>query len=234
MPQVSTGFSPAVQTVRSTGPVYARDMPRRAHDFRGLTQPRRLLLLRVIQERPGLAAGALAQESGIPLNSVRDHLRVLEDEGLIRNETRREGARGRPPVTFHPVRDAASSTVAATRVAGAVARGRRYRRATGAESTVDADALRQIDVLYEHLDDAGLEPIVDERSLRFDLDPCRYQGLLDEDQELVCRVHAQLVRDVLRHSDGPLEVQRLDPFVTLHSCRLFLTLSGSDDGDDDA
>lgn len=204
-------------------------MPRRAHDFRGLTQPRRLLLLRVVQEMPGRSAGALAKESGIPLNTVRDHLRVLEDEGLIRSETQRDGTRGRPPVTFHPVRDAASSAVAATRVEGAISRGRTYRKATGEQPLVGADAMRQLDVLYEHLDDAGLEPIIDEQSLRFDLAPCRYHGLLDEDQELVCGVHAQLVRDVLELSDGPLQVQRLEPFVTSHSCRLLLTLSSSDD-----
>ncbi|MDF2559982.1 MAG: hypothetical protein K0R99_1428 [Microbacterium sp.] len=89
-------------------------------------------------------------------------------------------------------------------------------------SALEPDALRQVDVLYEHLDDAGLNPVVDEKALRFDLTPCRYHDLLDVDQELVCGVHAQLVRDVLRHGDGPLEVKRLEPLVTNHTCQLFL------------
>jgi hypothetical protein len=98
-------------------------------------------------------------------------------------------------------------------------------RAISRESphALGADAVRQVDVLYEHLDDAGLNPVVDETALRFDLTPCNYHNLLDVDQELVCGVHAQLVRDVLRHSDGPLEVERLEPFVTSHACHLFLT-----------
>ncbi|WP_168429603.1 MULTISPECIES: helix-turn-helix domain-containing protein [unclassified Microbacterium] len=203
-------------------------MPRRAHDFRGLTQPRRLQLLHAIQQTPGCSAGELASQCGIPLNTVRDHLRVLEDEGLIRSETLVLGRRGRPPVVFHPVRDVASSSVARARVEGAVSRGRML-RAMSRESPLglEADALRQVDVLYEHLDDAGLNPVVDETSLRFDLTPCNYHDLLDADQELVCGVHAQLVRDVLRHSDGPLEVERLEPFVTSHACQLFLTRGGS-------
>lgn len=206
-------------------------MPRRAHDFRGLTQPRRLLLLRAIQTTPGRSAGELSEATEIPLNTVRDHLRVLEDEGLIRSETEHTGGRGRPPVVFHPVREATSSRVARSRVEGASVRGRMLRAVTGDGSRLGPDAMRQVDVLYEHLDDAGLNPVLDEDALKFELTPCRYHDLIAADQELVCGVHAQLVEDVLRHSGGPLEVQRLEPFVTPHACRLFLTPDGEKDGD---
>ncbi|WP_162564213.1 MULTISPECIES: helix-turn-helix domain-containing protein [Microbacterium] len=199
-------------------------MPRRAHDFRGLTQPRRLQLLQAIQRVPGRRAGELASECGIPLNTVRDHLRVLEDEGLIRSETVQVGVRGRPPVVFHPVRESATSEAASARVAGAAERGRMLRAVTGAAAPVlDPGAVRQLDVLYEHLDDAGLDPAVDEGSLSFDLAPCRYHDMIDEDRALVCGVHARLVQDVLRHTEGPLEMERLEPFVTAHRCRLMLT-----------
>ncbi|MFE5410670.1 helix-turn-helix domain-containing protein [Microbacterium sp. NPDC056569] len=201
-------------------------MPRRAHDFRGLTQPRRLQLLQAIQRVPGRRAGELASECGIPLNTVRDHLRVLEDEGLIRSETIQVGVRGRPPVVFHPVRESASSDAASARVDGADKRGRMLRAVTRTETpALAADAARQLDVLYEHLDDAGLEPDVDEKTLSFDLAPCRYHDMIDEDRALVCGVHARLVQDVLLHTEGPLEMQRLEPFVTAHRCRLLLSLS---------
>jgi len=199
-------------------------MPRRAHDFRGLTQPRRLQLLNAIQRVPGRRAGELASECGIPLNTVRDHLRVLEEEGLIRSETLQVGVRGRPPVVFHPVRESSASEAASARVAGATARGRMLRAITPAETPALAtDAARQLDVLYEHLDDAGLEPAVDEASLSFDLAPCRYHDMIDEDQALVCGVHARLVQDVLLHTGGPLALERLEPFVAAHRCRLLLT-----------
>ncbi|MBE7954470.1 helix-turn-helix domain-containing protein [Microbacterium sp. R1] len=207
-------------------------MPRRAHDFRGLTQPRRLRLLRSIQERPGRDAGALAEESGIPLNTARDHLRVLEDEGLIRSEPVNTGHRGRPPLVFHPVRETSSSQRARSRVEGADVRGRMLRAVTSESPRLGEQALRQVDVLYEHLDDAGLNPVVDEETLRFDLAPCRYRGLLAEDQALVCAVHAQLVRDVLRLGDGPLEMRRLDPFVTPHRCTLLLSSSEQGSAED--
>ncbi|UNK72066.1 helix-turn-helix domain-containing protein [Microbacterium sp. H1-D42] len=222
-------------------------MPRRAHDFRGLTQPRRLQLLQAIQRVPGRRAAELADECGIPLNTVRDHLRVLENEGLIRSETVQVGVRGRPPIVFHPVNDADTSDVAEARVAGASMRGRMLRTITATDAAADASrhasrhasphapaaaaapvpmdeaAVRQLDVLYEHLDDAGLDPTVDERTLTFELAPCRYHEMIDDDKALVCGVHARLVKDVLRQSGGPLRVRTLEPFVTEHTCRLVLT-----------
>lgn len=202
-------------------------MPRRAHDFRGLSQPRRLQLLHAVQRVPGRRAGELASACGIPLNTVRDHLRVLEDEGLIRSETLQVGTRGRPPVVFHPVRDSSSSAAASARVSGAAQRGRMLRAVTspGAATSLAPDAQRQVDVLYEHLDDSGLEPSVDEGALTFDLAPCRYHDMIDEERALVCGVHARLVHDVLRQAEGPLVLRRLEPFVTAHSCRLLLSES---------
>ena len=61
-------------------------MPRKVSDFRGLTQPARLRLLRAVQRQPGRRVRELAAELEMPLNTARDHLWVLEDEGLIRRE----------------------------------------------------------------------------------------------------------------------------------------------------
>jgi predicted ArsR family transcriptional regulator len=184
-------------------------------------------LLRAIQRVPGRRAGELASESGIPLNTVRDHLRVLEDEGLIRSETLQVGVRGRPPVVFHPVQETSSSPAASARVTGAAERGRMLRAVTPSADAepLGADAQRQVDVLYEHLDDSGLEPALDERALTFDLAPCRYHDMIDEERALVCGVHARLVQDVLRQAEVPLVVRRLEPFVTAHRCRLLLAPS---------
>ena len=198
-------------------------MPRRVDDFRGLTQPRRLRLLRAVQRDPGRTAQGLADECGIPLNTTRDHLRVLEAEGLVRGETVQRGTRGRPPLVFHPVREVASSAAADRRVSSAREHGALLRTLTGAlQDAPDDGAQAQLDVLYEHLDDAGLEPRVDGDGLVFELAPCRYHGLIAEDRALVCSVHARLVGDVLRQVHGPLTLARLEPFVTEHSCRLAL------------
>lgn len=195
-------------------------------DFRGLTQRNRLLLLRAIQRRPGRRVDELAKECDIAVNTVRDHLRVLENEGLIRGEPVPASGRGRPPVVFHPVQQATANASAAQRLEGARRRGALLRDLNEpAGTTIDLDpaAQTQLDLLYEHLDDVGLDPEVDEDTLVFELTPCRYRTMMDDDHELVCSVHVQLVNDVLHQVEGPLTLQRLDPFVTEHSCRLVLS-----------
>jgi len=202
-------------------------MPRRAHEFRGLTQPNRLRLLRAIQRTPGRGAQELAESCGIALNTVRDHLAVLEDEGLIRRETVRTHTRGRPPIVFHPVSDAAATAAANARVEGARGRGALLRAVTdgGDTARLGPEAALQLDVLYEHLDDVGLEPDPGEDPLQFDLAPCRFHELINAERSTVCALHARLVADVLRQVDGPVMLARLEPFVTPHRCRLLLKLT---------
>lgn len=203
-------------------------MPRLVGDFRGLTQPNRLRLLRALQRRPGQRVDELAEECGIPVNTVRDHLHVLEEEGLIRSETVRTQTRGRPPVVFHPVGADALPEPVRARIAQARTRGALLRAVTGAGSTTVEESVHdQLDVLYEHLDDTGFEPVIDEESLTVELTPCRFQSLIDADAGLVCSVHARLVGDVLSQVDGPLFVQRIEPFVTPHSCRIALGRAAS-------
>ncbi|MEV7633581.1 helix-turn-helix domain-containing protein [Microbacterium sp. NPDC089318] len=202
-------------------------MPRRADDYRGLTQPNRLRLLRAVQSHPGLRVVELAEMCAMPRNTVRDHLRVLVQEGLVREERLHVGSRGRPPIAYHCVRDADANPAARRRVDGARRRGALLRAVT-ASTTGDSselgggDADAQLDVLYEHLDDAGLSPVLDESALRFEMAPCRYRGMIAQDQATVCGMHARLVRDTLAQVDGPLEVERLEPFLTDNSCALLL------------
>lgn len=204
-------------------------MPRRAHDFRGLTQLSRLRLLRAVQRTPGLMLAELADIAAVHVNTAREHMKVLETEGLIRSESRPTGGRGRPPVAYFPVREADTSATAARRVSAAVVSGDALRRLSpelDSSPTLGDEATRQLDTLYEHLEDAGLHPEVDDADLTVTLAPCVYHNALDEDKPLVCAVHVRLVQDVLSQVPGPLQLRRLDPFVTPHSCVIALGLDG--------
>lgn len=93
---------------------------------------------------------------------------------------------------------------------------------------LDEDAMHQLDALYEHLDELGLEPDLDEKNLEVALSPCRFHALVAEHGHAVCRVHEGLIRDVLDRAEGPLEVDRLLPLVTDHQCELLLRLRPAD------
>lgn len=204
-------------------------MPRRVDDFRGLTQRSRVLLLHAVQRAPGLLIQELAVETGLPVNTARDHLRVLEDEGLVVSAPVETGRRGRPPMGWSPVQQVEHSPVGQRRVQGARERGELLR---GLQPELDhspelgAEAVHQLDALYEHLEDAGLEPQIDEQDLTVGLRPCIYERLMDSDEPVVCSVHARLVQTQLEQAGGPLELRRLHPFVGRERCLLVLGRRG--------
>jgi predicted ArsR family transcriptional regulator len=207
-------------------------MARRTEDFRGLTQPSRLRLLAEIQAEPGLLLRELAERTGLHENTVRDHLVVLEAEGLVTHQTRHVGTRGRPPESYHPVRRPESNAEATRRVEQATRHGDLLRRmnADTAAAGLGDDALHQIDTLYEHLDDSGFEPELDDAGLEIDLVPCPYLSLADSDLELVCRVHERLISDTLSQVPGPVQLTLLEPRLTHELCRVHLGLAAGASG----
>lgn len=198
-------------------------------DFRGLTQRSRLRLLHAVQRVPGRVLQQLAEETGLPLNTARDHLRVLEDEGLVARAPVETGRRGRPPNGYSPVRRTEHSLVAEQRARAAQERGKALRGLDPEldhRATLGDDAVHQLDALYEHLEDAGMEPELDDRELTITLLPCLYEKMIDAERPAVCSVHARLVRDQLEQIPGPLELRRLHPFVGPERCVLVLGRQG--------
>lgn len=211
-------------------------MPRRRTDFRGLADPSRVRLLRHVQSAPGSTVKVLADSTGLHVNTVREHLQALADEGLVTTETAHTGGRGRPPTTYRPVVDPANNSVALERIQQAWERGDTLRRILPPDDStaeLSETALHQLDTLYQHLDDSGLEPVVDEQNLAVDLVPCPFYRVLDEEPELVCAMHAQLMRDTLAQMPGPLRLRELKPFVGPATCIAQLQLA-NDPADDSA
>ncbi|MDN5912682.1 MAG: hypothetical protein L0H71_08400 [Yaniella sp.] len=200
-------------------------MPRRVKDFRGLTEESRVRLLHAVQRHPGQALKGLATEADMHINTARDHLRVLEAEGFVVSAPVDTGRRGRPPMGYWPVERSHHSPAAQERAEEAGARGELLRRLAPDRDhgqALEESAAHQLDVLYEHLEDAGMDPVVNSDDLTVAVRPCVYQDLLESQRPVVCSVHAKLVRQQLEQVDGPLMLRRLHPFTTAHSCLLVL------------
>lgn len=211
-------------------------MPRRIDAYRGLAQSSRLQVMHEILERPGQSLIELSTATGLHENTLRDHVRVLETEGFIVRRTVHRPSRGRPPVVFDPVGVDHPSAVAVERIEQAKRHGdllRRIMPEPATPSELDGDAEHQIDAVYEHLDALGLEPDFDDDPLTMRLNPCHFRSLVDERTEVVCHVHGALIQSVLEQAGGPVEVDRLMPFTTPHSCHLLMRLRrNADDGFD--
>lgn len=200
-------------------------MPRRIEDYRGLTQISRVRLLHAVQRGPGRRLKDLADAAGIHINTARDHLRVLEGEGLIVSAPETTGTRGRPPTVYTPVTDVDENPAARKRAHQAQELGDKLRRFApdlAHPSDLSGDALHQIDTLYTHLEDVGLEPELDEQALTISLEPCPFAGMIESERNVVCSVHATLVQHHLAQVPGPLRLGKLSPFLRPDVCQIAL------------
>jgi len=208
-------------------------MTRRAGAYRGLSQPSRLRVMHELLLTPGQSLADLAAVTGLHENTLRDHLRVLEAEGFVVRRTEHTGTRGRPRDVFDPAGPESPSPVAAQRVEDAKRHGDLMRGVLLQAPAGDETVAHQLDALYEHLDDVGLEPAMDEERLTIDLAPCAFHDLVDDRMAMLCHVHAELIRGVLHQAEGPVELDSLLPLVTPHRCHVALRI-GSPDQETDA
>lgn len=206
-------------------------MPRRTHAHRGLAQASRLQVAALVMDQPGISLADLSEHTGLHANTLRDHVRVLSDEGIIRSEIEHRATRGRPRALYYPVESSADNPEAQRRIDAAKRHGDLLRRVVPdmtAPPELDEEGVHQLDALYEHLDEVGLDPRQEETGLEFALRPCAFHSLVADHREMLCRVHEGLIRDVLDRSGGPVEIDRLLPLVTEHRCELMLRLRRTD------
>lgn len=208
-------------------------MARRTTAYRGLAQASRLRVLDAVMTHPGAPLSTLVEETGLHENTLRDHLRILESEGFVRSERDHRGTRGRPRAVYRATTPDDVDAVAEERIAAAATRGELLRRLVPeARTALPAAAAHQVDALYEHLDELGLDPEVDERALQVELAPCAFQSLVDDTRDIICDVHATLIRDVLVRAGGPVALGDIEPYRTPQTCRVHLVLRGSEGAPD--
>jgi len=201
------------------------NMPRPTDAYRGLAQSSRLRVLAALMDTPGAGLADLSPRLGLHVNTLRDHLRVLESEGLVRSEIEHTGRRGRPRLRFSPVLPTEPNEVEDRRLQEAIRQGELMRAVLPAtRSGLPLAATHQLDALVHHLDDVGLRPKVDEKALTVELFPCRFHVLLTDDQSVICRVHEELMRSVLARAGGPVEIDHVTAFSTTRPCRVRLRL----------
>jgi predicted ArsR family transcriptional regulator len=164
-------------------------------------------------------------------NTLRPHLRRLEEAGLVASEARRASAVGRPQVLYtatdREAREGRDFRLLADILAGLTTTRRQLERAGelgrdwGAylvgRSVPKPGARRpagpNLAVLQEALSDAGFEPRFRRRSAKaveITLRECPFGDLLDEHRELVCAVHRGLLEGMLAASRPPMRMAEFE------------------------
>jgi predicted ArsR family transcriptional regulator len=183
----------------------------------------------------------LAVRLSLHANTLRPHLRRLEEAGLVASETSKGASVGRPQTLYSVVdREPAEgrdhrllADILAGLLTGARARERAQAQARewgaylagrsvprpGARRTGGAN----LALLQEALAEAGFDPRFRRRSARtveIALRDCPFRDLLDEHRELVCAVHLGLLEGILAASRPPLALTEFRPLAERGICRL--------------
>lgn len=165
-------------------------------------------------------------------NTLRPHLRRLEEVGLVASETRKVPSVGRPQVLFSATdregREGRDYRLFADILAGIMSTRRQQDRATElardwgvylvGRSVPKPGARRptgpNLAVLQEALAEAGFDPRFRRRgakAVEITLRDCPFRDLLDEHRELVCAVHRGLLEGMLAASRPPMVLTDLQP-----------------------
>jgi predicted ArsR family transcriptional regulator len=207
---------------------------------RALAEPSRERLLEELDRAPdGLDVAELSHHLGLHANTVRWHLGVLVDAGLVEATRPRPAGAGRPPLVYRALerpaaRDdyrllasvlAASLDTAPDGAARAEAAGREWGRylverppvpfaRPGEEEAVGA--------LVTLLDANGFAPERDDDRACVHMHRCPFRELAEQHGAVVCALHLGLVRGALAELRSPMQVERLDPFDEPGRCTAYL------------
>jgi predicted ArsR family transcriptional regulator len=186
----------------------------------------------------------LSRRLSLHPNTIRPHLRRLEEAGLVTREIRKGSgtqAVGRPQTLYAAAEVATGQgrdyRLLAEILAGLFRERRDILRATGlarewgqyliakrgAKPGVRLPAGRNLAMLQEAMAEAGFEPRFRReggRSVEVTLRACPFRELLDEHRELVCSLHRGLVEGMLSSLKPPLALKEFKPLAERGVCRL--------------
>lgn len=175
-------------------------------------------------------------------NTLRPHLRRLEEAGLVRREARKSSATvGRPQTLYAAVdrdaREGRDYRLLAEILAGLVSGLRSRERAMvlarewgqylafqgGPRPGTRLPAGRNLAVLQEAMSHAGFDPRfrrAGRGTVEVSLRDCPFRDLLDDHRELVCAIHRGLVEGMLGALKPPLALVAFEPLAERTICRL--------------
>lgn len=213
---------------------------------RALADPSRARILAELTGAGQLDARELAERVGLHVNTIRVHLNVLAEAGLVESETLRTQGRGRPPIAYR-------ATVAADEegsrryrllaeiLTALVARfgpeatqleeigeawGRYFAEAPPSTRLSDDEAVARV---VELLADVGFGPQLarDRKGKKIVMHPCPFLELARSHQDVICPIHLGLIRGALAELGATTRATALEPFVRPDLCVARLARAGA-------
>jgi predicted ArsR family transcriptional regulator len=213
---------------------------RKMRTHRALATVTRVRILEVLRtSSQGLDARQVAEDVGLHQNTVRSHLALLLDAGLVTKSERKSSRPGRPRAVFEAAEDGhvpdqagyqmlarilasylAGSTSDPSAAAESLGRswGRYLTERPAPFESVSRDAA--MEHLVELFAEMGFEPemVSQEAGDQMLLHRCPYRVVAEARPDVVCSVHLGLMRGALAELDAPIVATELLPFVGPSLC----------------
>jgi predicted ArsR family transcriptional regulator len=201
---------------------------------RALADEHRVRVVDELRGAPdGLDAHELARRLGLHPNTIRWHLAILADAGLVSSRPQARSSPGRPR-TLYTIDEGSAArhenyrllasilTATLSELPDASARATEAGRAWGRYLVdrppphvrlTDAEAVGQV---VDFLAQEGFRPTADSDEIR--MHRCPFRELAEDGQRIVCAAHSGLISGALSELGSELEVERLDSFVEPELC----------------
>ena len=220
--------------------------------YRALADPNRRHLLRLLDD-PGkpLLVSTLAARIGLHINTVRGHLVLLEEAGLVERTTEDRRGRGRPRLLYQATsRDAQSPTsegyrflaeILASSIQATSSEPDRVAQEAGHawgrylvdrprpfEQITPSQAVQHV---LTTLSELGFSPEAapDTNSVVIELHDCPFRDLARTRGRVICSVHKGLVTGMLQELGGSVTIDALEPFVEPSLCIARLSETAAED-----
>jgi predicted ArsR family transcriptional regulator len=229
--------------VTKTAPDAAAQLGTELH--RALSDPSRVRILEALQEAEApLDARELGTRVGLHWNTVRSHLRVLAEAGLVSSEREERARPGRPRILYEAAAEPLAARapasyrllaqVLASHLAGSErdpsARAEEAGRAWGARlvrkpppaSISKEEAVDEVVHLHEQF---GFSPELREATSGQELvlKRCPFEELATTYPAGICSVHLGLIRGALGELGTGVEADRFEPFAEPGACVAHVT-----------
>jgi predicted ArsR family transcriptional regulator len=173
-------------------------------------------------------------------NTLRPHLRRLEEAGLVSREVRKTATVGRPQTLYSIAvvqdEEGRDYRLLAEMLCGLIRGKRAMEQARGLASQwgaylvaqggpkpgVRLAARRNLAMLQEAMAKAGFDPRfrrTQGSSIEITLRSCPFRDLTDDYRDLVCTLHGGLIEGMLSGLKPPLAMQDFKPFAERGICR---------------
>lgn len=209
--------------------------------YRAMADPVRRRLLRLLEDAGGPCdVERLSRAVELHPNTVRGHLEILQQAGLVETQSQSRQSPGRPRLLY--MRSEESSEASAggyrllaemltTTVKSSGQNPAEMARAAGREwgeylsehlppgQTVPPD--EAVDRIGQLLEDIGFEPRAhqDDDSTVFDLVDCPFRELARDHPDVICSLHLGLLQGAAEAMGDTAVIEALQPFVAPSLCR---------------